>query len=538
MKLIKLALFAVVGVVIAVAAGLLPMLNGAPKASLHIVSGSENKALEPIIARWGKDNKVDVKITYQGSVDIARALSQGTATEFDAVWPANSLWIELGDSEKVVKHDKSVLRSPVVLGLRKSIAQRLGWIGRDDITIAMIKKATEEGAFRLSMTSATQSNSGASAYFGFLYALSGNPDLLTLEHLSDPQAQERVRGLLAQVDRSSGSSGWLKDSLVGNPNAFDAMFNYEALVIEANQALQAAGQEPLYVIYPADGLAVADSPLGYVSKGHTEKEAAFLELQKHLESAQTQELLIKLGRRAGLIGLLAENSDPTIWNPEWGIDLKRQIAPIPTPGSEVIAEALRLYQTELRKPSLTVWVLDVSGSMQGEPLRQLQSAMGLLLNPDAAAVNLLQPSSRDVSIVIPFNHKTQRATKVEGNTPSDLADALARVNSLTADGGTDLYGALNTALQELKPYADDGTLFTYLPAIVALTDGASSTDNREPFLAALRRSGFGADVPIHSIAFGKADKGQLEELSNATIGRVFTAKDDLGGTLRKAKGYN
>lgn len=38
------------------------------------------------------------------------------------------------------------------------------------------------------------------------------------------------------------------------------MINYEALIIQANQKLVAQGREPLYCVYPVDGLAIADSP--------------------------------------------------------------------------------------------------------------------------------------------------------------------------------------------------------------------------------------------------------------------------------------
>lgn len=526
---------------IAVAIAVIGLLRSGPIASgtpLHIVAGSENEALEPLIHQWGEKNGVDVSITYLGSVDISQALSAGAASEFDAVWPAHSLWIELGDRQKAVSHRESMLRSPVVLGLKTSIAAQLGWIGRDDITIQMIEEAAQANAFRLAMTSATQSNSGASAYFGFLYALAGNPDVLTRDMLDDPALQDKMRGLLAQVDRSSGSSGWLKDSLVANPDAYDAMFNYEALVIEANRDLVARGQEPLYVIYPANGLAVADSPLGFIAKGNPKTETAFLKLQEFLLSPETQEKLSALGRRTGLVGFGAEKADPKVWNPDWGIDLARSIAPIPTPAPEVIAEALRLYQSELRKPSLTIWVLDVSGSMEGQPLADLKTAMQLLLDPQAAAVSLLQPSRRDVTIILPFNHATQPATIVSGADPAALRPALMRVNSLQAGGGTDLYGALGTALSLLEPYAKDGTLHDYLPAIVALTDGASDTTNRDWFLQQLDHSGFGRDVPIHSIAFGKADEAQLKELSQATIGRMFVAGGDIAKALRGAKGYN
>ena len=509
-----------------------------PPVPLAIVAGSENKTLEPLMMDWAGRNGVDLTVTYLGSVDISRALEKGKAGAYDAVWPANSLWIALGDTAKVTKHAQSILRSPVVLGLKKPIAEKLGWVGRQDITIQMITEAATANQFRLAMTSATQSNSGASAYFGFLYALAGSPDLLTMDNLNDPAVQDGVRKLLAQVDRSSGSSGWLMDALVANPAAYDAMFNYESTVIEANQALTAAGQDPLYIIYPANGLSVADSPLAYIDKGDAAKEAAFLKLQEFLLSNDTQKTLSDLGRRSGLIGIEAQSPNPAVWNADWGADLTRDIAPVPTPGTDVIAEALSLYQTELRKPSLTVWVLDVSGSMGGEPIDKLKQAMGLLLNKQAAAINLLQPSRRDVTIIIPFNDQVYPAFVVKGAADADLAAALARVNALQAGGGTDLYAALADAITALQPYKDDGTLFTYLPAIVAMTDGASDMINHDYFLQARDQSGFGKDIPIHAIAFGAADMDQLTALANGSIGRLFTAGDDLAGALRQAKGYN
>jgi len=505
---------------------------------LTIVAGSENRALEPLITEWAGRNNVAASVTYLGSVDISREVAKGIDGAYDAVWPANALWLQLGDTQKVVKHSQSILRSPVVLGLRQSIAQDLGWIGRDDVTIAMIEEAAAAGRFRLAMTSATQSNSGASAYFGFLYAMAGSPDVLTMEMLADPALQDRVRAFMGTVDRSSGSSGWLKDALVANPGAYDAMFNYESTVLEANNALTAARQEPLYIIYPADGLAVADSPLAYVSKGDAAKETAFLALQEHLLSADSQKMLSDLGRRSGLIGMEAEGADPSVWRREWGADLTRAIAPIPTPDAEVIAEALRLYQTELRKPSLTVWVLDVSGSMEGEPLAELKQAMDLLLDKNTAAVNLLQPSRRDVTIILPFNNDTLAPIVVQGDDDGVMASALGQVNALQAGGGTDLYLALYRAMELIQPYAQDGTLGNYLPAIVAMTDGASDTVNRNGFLAEVARSSFGRDVPIHAIAFGAADEEQLKALTTGSIGRLFQSDDGLAEALRQAKGYN
>lgn len=508
-----------------------------PRTSLAIVSGSENTALEPIIQDWARNQGVDVTVTYQGSLDIARVLQQGGDGAFDAVWPANGLWIELGDTDRLVRHSNSILRSPVVLGLRKSIAARLGWVGRQDVTIAEIAQAAQSGAFRLAITSATQSNSGASAYLGFLHAFAGQPDVLTLEHLADPAVQAKTAALLGAVDRSSGSSGWLKDALVANPTRFDAMINYESLVIEANQALTAQGIEPLHVVYPADGMAVADSPLGYVPHGDAARETAFLALQQHLLSPDVQTKLTGLGRRASLIGL-GGGSDPAVWNPGWGVDPARPIAPIPTPTAAVIREALRLYQTDLRKPSLTVWLLDVSGSMEGEPLAQMKSAMASLFDPAAAGVDLLQPSTRDISIIIPFSSDPQPSWRVDGNDPAALAAMAQRVAGLQAGGGTDLYGAGLAALDQIDRIARDGRIDGHLPAIIALTDGASDTSNRAAFLAGLAARAYGRDMPIHAIALGQADEAQLDELNAETVGRLFDGHKGLDAALRNARGYN
>jgi Ca-activated chloride channel family protein len=514
------------------------LLDTREPVGLRILSGSENEALEPLIRDWGAANGVAVEITYKGSVDIARDLSLGKDAPFDAVWPAHSLWIELGDTQKVVAQQASILRSPVALGLSKPIAARLGWVGRDDITVQMIAEAARAGAFRLAMTSATQSNSGASAYLGFLYAFAGNPDVLTDRLLADPAVQEATRDLLAQVDRSSGSSGWLGKSFVENPDSYDAMFNYEAVLIETNRALVAAGRAPLYLIYPANGLAVADSPLGQIARGDAAQDRAFAALQAYLLSLPAQDALLSLGRRAGLLGLSAEGADPAVWNPDWGIDLNREVAPVPTPAAAVIAEALRLYQTDLRKPSLTVWVLDVSGSMEGEPLAQLKTAMSLVLDPKSAALDLLQPSALDVTVILPFNHETQAPTVVEGGTTADLAAALARVEGLVAEGGTDVYGAIGRAVDLLAPYAADGRLEGYLPAIVAMTDGASETVNRSWMQQKLSRAPWAQAIPIHSIAFGAADEKQLQALSDASVGRLFKAGSDIAAALRAVKGYN
>lgn len=513
-----------------------PHDNGTP--DLHIVSGSENKSLQPIIEAWANKQDANIQITYQGSVDISRLLQQGSHTEFDAVWPANHLWIELGDEQKVVKHEKSIMRSPVVLGIKKNIASQLNWANSQDVSIQDILDASEQQRFRLAMTSATQSNSGASAYFGFLYAMANYPDTLTSSDLNDPDVQQQVKTLLSNVNRSSGSSGWLKEAFALHPDRFDAMFNYEAMLIEANQTLVAEGKQPLCAIYPKDGLMVADSPLGLIDKKDPKKEQLFLALQTYLLSKPVQQQIENTGRRTGLLGIGVSNTDKTIWNPDWCIDTQRNIASIPTPEQRVIQQALNLYQTDLRKPSLTVWVLDVSGSMQGTGMADLKRAMTTLLDSEQAKTHLLQAGKNDITYIIPFSNDVEAIWKVTGNSLLEQTQALQKVNQLQAGGGTDLYIALKTALETLKPYYDSGTLWDYLPAVVAMTDGRSTDENQPLFEQTKSALPFAMDIPIHAIAFGKANPSQLQTLTEESVGRFFDSHGNLPKTLRKAKGYN
>ena len=217
---------------------------------------------------------------------------------YDAIWPANSLWISLGDKNHLVKDSESILRSPVVLGVKRSLAQSLGWIGKD-VHVQDVLDAAEGGKMRLMMTSATQSNSGASAYIGFLYAFAGSPDVLTSDNLKDPQVRSKVQRILGAINRSSESSGWLRDLFLRQYDQYDAMFNYEALVIEMNQALVKTSREPLYAVYPVDGLAIADSPLAYINNGNAEQEKVFLKLQQYLLSAPVQNEILGLGGASG-----------------------------------------------------------------------------------------------------------------------------------------------------------------------------------------------------------------------------------------------
>ncbi|MEO1290484.1 MAG: VWA domain-containing protein [Chloroflexota bacterium] len=505
--------------------------------TVRIVSGSENRTLEPIIQEWANQNNYAVEITYEGSLDIARRLRTGSVP-FDGVWPANRLWLDYGDINNVTRHDESILRSPVVFGVKRSVADRLGWINNDNITMADILEATESGEIRFMMTSATQSNSGASFYFGALNAFAGNPDVISSEDLNNADVQDQIERILGTVNRSSGSSGFLADLFLQEYNRFDAMVNYEALIIETNQELLTQGREPLYAIYPVDGLAIADSPLAYVERNLEGKEEAFLALQEFLLSEEAQEQLLQAGRRTSNLGIQLDTADTQVFRPEWGIDVNRIIQPIRFPNSDTIGEALELYQTTFRRPSCTAYVLDFSGSMASNGESELKAAMRTLLDQNLASEYLLQGHPNDLSMVVLFSDFIRNQGQIDdwtviGNDEADLRSLYLQIERQDAGGGTDIFSSTLFAMEELAEASADRNC---LPAVIVMSDGQDGGGQ----LARLQRyiDGTENDVPVFFITFGDADPDQLRPISEQTFGRIFDGSDDLIEAFRSAKGYN
>ena len=495
-----------------------------------IVSGSENEVLEPMVQEFCASRGAACTMRYLGSLDIALSLKPGNDPQADALWPAASIWIDMFDTARRVKSVKSIAQMPVILGVRRSKAEELGWIG-SKIKTKDILAAVESGRLKFLMTSATQSNSGASAYLAMLATAIGKPDLIEAGDLEREGVASTVRSLLRGVERSAGSSGWLADLYRDGERSgahYSAMWNYEAVIKETNDKLKAEGHEQLYAIYPDDGVSVADSPLGFVDRGRgKEVEDFFDELQAYLLKADTQARIAKTGRRVELARAAPLPADAAT-----NLDPSRPVTVVRPPEPSVIQTALAAYQEALRRPSLTALCLDVSGSMAGNGERQLLDAMRFLLTPARTREMLVQWSKQDQILVLPFSDHVLWSAASSGD-ESQQAALLARTLQLRADGGTDFYTCGARALAAMKPALDQEQ---HLAAIVIMTDGKSQ-GAMSTFEGPWRADGH--RVPVFGVTFGdEADRSQLDNLAKLTGGRVFDGTKNLTDAFRAARGYN
>jgi Ca-activated chloride channel family protein len=359
----------------------------------------------------------------------------------------------------------------------------------------------------------------------------GKPDLIESGDLDKPEVLATARTLLKGVERSSGSSGWLADLYRDGERSgahYQAMWNYEAVIKETNDRLVADGHEPLYAIYPEDGVSVADSPLGFVDRGRgTAVESFFDDLQAFLLQNDTQARIAKTGRRVEI-----GRATPLAANPATNLDPSHKLTIIRPPEPAVIQKALEIYQEALRRPSLTALCLDLSGSMQGAGEKQLLDAMRFLLTPARTREMLVQWTKADQILILPFTDHVLWTANASGE-ESEQGALLARALQLRAGGGTDFYTCAAQALAAMKPELNGGQ---HLPAIVIMTDGMSQ-GAISTFETAWRADG--RRVPVFGVTFGdEVDRKQLDNLARLTGGRVFDGTKSLTDAFRAVRGYN
>ena len=490
-----------------------------------IISSSSTKSMDDEIIKFGKKNGKKIKIEHYGDLEIVDILNNDSK-KYDAVWISNSIWLYMLDNSYLVTDSKSIVIDPVVLAVEKSKAEELGFT--NEVYNKDILNAIKEGKLKYIMSSVTQTNTGATTYLNFLNNLAGNPEVLTEEMLENPTLQQDLKDFFSGVERVSGDEEYLKTIYLNGE--YNAMINYESSLIEINKELVKNGKEPLYLVYPIDGVAINDMPFGYINNDskNTEKKEFFNKLQEYLRSQDMIDKMEEKGYRSWYGGI-KENTNEKVFNKEWGIDTSKYLKDMKYPSKTVITKALALYIEALRKPTHVVFCLDISGSMYGDGLKELKEAMNYILDYETASKDRLQFSQTDKITLITFNGNVNKIydTKYGSQTEQSIKD----VNSLYADGGTNIYDPSIEALKILKDEDD-----TYTKTVILMTDGESNNGSYRDLEKYYKK--YNLNIPIYSITFGDSDESQLQKIADLTNGKVFDGKSGLKQAFKKVRSYN
>jgi Ca-activated chloride channel family protein len=490
--------------------------------------------------RTSAGRPVRIEAVAEGSAESMEAILAGRSTA--DVWsPASSLlvdvlndrWAEqngaLGAGERLVAEAPPVVLSPVVIAMWEPMARALGWPERSPGWSEVAAFATapdgwarhghpEWGAFKLGHTHPQYSNSGAIALLAATYAGSGKTRDLTKDDVARAAAfVKRVQNGIVHYGRSTG---FFADAMfTRGPSYLSAAVLYENLVVES-------AQDPRYqakpfavvAVYPREGTFWSDHPYAVLDLPRVSpevREAAEL-FRRFLMAPAQQRSALRFGFRPADPGVaLGAPLDRA-----HGVDPAQPQNVLPHPPVAVTRAVLDSFPRVKRAIAVT-FVIDTSGSMNGEPLLQAKAGARVFLAglPDGDTARVL------------FFAGAPRWHSEHAAPLSAVRERLGQaIDASFADGGTALYDAVLAACAPAP-----GASPAAARAVVVLTDG-QDTDSKvglDALLARLRQqttAGESALPPprVFTIAYGpKADPAVLKRIAEAGGGAFFsgTPKD-------------
>ena len=492
--------------------------------TFRIISSNAVSFYDDELYKFAEKEKIKLTIDHYDDLEIIELLNSET-NNYDGVWISNSIWLYMLNNSYLVKNNKSIAITPVVMGIKKSKAQDLGFVNKD-ISNQDILNAIKNNNLKYVMNSVTKTNTGATAYLNLLNSLAGSPELLKLEMLKDQKIKNDLKEFFKGVERVSGDETYLKDMFIKSD--YEAIINYESTLINLNKELEKNNKEPLYLTYPKDGVAINDMPFGYVDRLQN-KEENFNKILKFLRSKETSNKLKEYGFRTWFGGVTNE-VDKNVFNPSWGIDTSKYLMPFKYPSKTVISEAINLYIEELRKPTHTVFVLDVSGSMNSNNgLVELKESMNYILNRETTSKDYIQFSASDKITVITFNSRVDKVSLTFNG--DDTSRLIQDINSLYANGGTNIYDSSIKALDILSKESDE-----YMKTVILMTDGESNNGSYSSLYHYYISNHL--DIPIYSITFGNSSDRQLDEIATLTNAKIFDGKSGLVAAFKEVRSYS
>ena len=297
-------------------------------------------------------------------------------------------------------------------------------------------------------------------------------------------------------------------------------------------SLNAGGtlKTPLTIVYPRDGAVTADYPLLLVNPA---KRADYDKLAALLKSPAEQAFFAQTTlRRPVDAGVALAKA----MRPEPAVDL-----PFPA-RLDAVDALLFAYLDKLRRPVRSWFVLDRSGSMEGERMAAMKAAMTTLVDGDPASLagRFARLADRERTTLITFSGDVDspRDFAIDRADPAGRKALVAAVQAIDPAGGTGIYSAVAAAMTTAVAEQAKDTSRVY--SIVLMTDGDNNAgmdlDEFRRFYEALPPGK--TAVRVYPILFGEGSETEMKALADLTRGRTFDArKGDLTSVFRDIRGY-
>jgi Ca-activated chloride channel family protein len=492
--------------------------------TLTVLAGSEVKDIEPMLADLKSATGVTLSLSYSGSLDGAEAIDAGQSV--DVAWFSLGNYLKLlPTAGKRVVASTKIMLSPVVIGVKQSVAAKFGWANNPNVTWKDIQAKSADGSFHFAMTNPAASNTGFSALIGVATALSGSSDAIDTGTIDTAALKDFFKGQTL----TAGSSGFLATDYTRQQDNLDGIINYESVLMSLNSGGQL--KEPLTLIYPKEGIVTADYPMMLLNSA---KQDAYNKVVAWFtDPAQQRRIMSDTNRRPAVPGVALDPKFPTA-----------TLVSVPFPSKlETINALLSTYLNQIRKPASAVFVLDLSGSMDGDRLDSLKHALDQLTGLDQTLTGQFSGfRAREDVTFITFSTDVQdpRTFTIDDTNPNgpDMTAIRNYIDALQAGGNTAIYSALEKAYATVNSEiaADPNRLYS----IVLMTDGENNVGASADDFNANYNGLSTADRAVHvyPILFGDGAVSDMQSIATLTGGTVFDAKStSLDAIFKQIRGY-
>jgi Ca-activated chloride channel homolog len=407
----------------------------------------------------------------------------------------------------------STAQSPLVIAMWRPIAESLGWPGlplgwldvgslaADPASWSYYSGGQLGDNFRLGHTHPGLSATGASTLLAVVQAARLQTEAVTVADVELPIVQASVGAFESGVAWFGNSTGSMGQTMRERDMAYlSAAIVYESTIVQH-------GGGDIVAVYPFEGTFMASHPacLNQSSSGEVREGAlAFREY-----------LVGEAGQQAALaVGLRPVNTAVPLGSPldeAHGVNPHHDLAIFDPPSADTVFAVQDLWQ-QARKDVNLVMVLDVSGSMRGNRMRNMQAAAVQFVEQmgDDDRISLIAFAS-DTNVIVYHAQVAENRSKV-----------IADIQNLNAFGGTALYDAIADGAALIAETTSPDTT----NVLVVLTDGDDTSSARYRLNQQLFDLAAANDTTVVAIAYSTgADASTMEQLATAANG-IFYLGDE------------
>ncbi|MDQ6683658.1 MAG: substrate-binding and VWA domain-containing protein [Pseudomonadota bacterium] len=512
-----------------------------------VLATTDLRDAQPLEAMVEKATGVKLRFTWGGTMESTEAVLSGSA-KADAAWFANAKYL-LSDpqGQAKVKLQEKIMLSPIAVGVSESAAKKLGWTDpatAAKVTWKTITQAASDGKLSYALSNPATSNQGFMALMGVVAAASDKADALAAADVDRGAIAAFLKGYKLPGDNSTYLSEKFIEQQGTKVNAF---INYESWLLGLNNGGKL--REKLVLVYPKEGVSTADYPFMLLNEA---RRADYQKVVAYLKGSEAQTWLARQTLRRPIVAEVAAQT-AELFPKEGAVRVELAFSP-----DRALSDGLvDAYLNEFRRPIASTFVLDTSGSMEGQGRRQqLVQAIHYIAGADSSLTGrLAKLTDREKVWMLPFSDrpraptffeipaaaKTARGVAVQADSEAKQA-VMAQVrdfaDQLRMTGGTDMYDSILVALANMV--AEKKLHPEYQYSVVAFTDGENNIGrNLKAFQQAYAEMPEDVrGIPVFMVLFGEAREADLKALVQTTGGRVFDArKTPLYAVFKDIRAY-